>query len=688
MSKNNNLPFLLLAFGIPLLLYGLFIDIVLDRDISFGSIQLLALGYGICLLVGAVLIITLDKSLLEFNQSKELLKQLIWSGVSIVFSLYSLIVLQTTIPANKLPLGPFEFAIMQVQNTIYRGWGFAQLLLITLCIYGVYFFLRTLIENAHLSKFPMFIRMGQWIVDNPAVLVTVVLVFLAVHHVKAHSVLVGDTRYFFLNDDAMISMRYARNLVSGYGLNWNPNDRVEGYSNLLWVLVMAFVHLLNLSENVTSLIVMALNWTIVTFIVWQMQRLLHRRVNTWLVPGILLVSIFDQNLVFWTRGGMESTLLAGLVLLCVYALTENRHNLFLVPLSLIPLVRIDASIIAVTLALFYLYVNRKQIWRSLIFLSLAALPVFVQVGFRLSYYDQLLPNTYYLKVSSIEGRYIAGLHYTLQILKAYGILFGIVLVSLFWIKDKQLAYVLIMTIIVQLFYIFYVGGDALPLLRFIVPLVPLIYLLMGLSISEFYYRFSEHKVLISALVLGVFIGSPFAVENGWVGHVLQQEADGEARRVITALAIEKNLPPGSTISLAAAGNIPYFAEDVLFIDVLGKNDTHIAHIEAPPGNIHIAHNKFDFDYVYKELQPDLVHTNQSCSSIEELMQLTEIEREIKINSLPRGIGLWSYKLIFNEEFETRYFPNKVDINSDIDDFLGCLYARNQADLSITWDFSP
>ena len=37
-------------------------------------------------------------------------------------------------------------------------------------------------------------------------------------------------------DDAFISFRYARNLVDGQGLVFNPGEKVEGYSNFGWVL--------------------------------------------------------------------------------------------------------------------------------------------------------------------------------------------------------------------------------------------------------------------------------------------------------------------------------------------------------------------------------------------------------------------------------------------------------------------
>jgi arabinofuranosyltransferase len=40
-------------------------------------------------------------------------------------------------------------------------------------------------------------------------------------------------------DDAFISFRYARNLIDGHGLVYNPGERVEGYTNLSWTLMIA-----------------------------------------------------------------------------------------------------------------------------------------------------------------------------------------------------------------------------------------------------------------------------------------------------------------------------------------------------------------------------------------------------------------------------------------------------------------
>jgi hypothetical protein len=48
----------------------------------------------------------------------------------------------------------------------------------------------------------------------------------------------------FAFDDAFISFRYAENLVEGRGLVFNPGERVEGFSNPLWTLLLTLPVLL------------------------------------------------------------------------------------------------------------------------------------------------------------------------------------------------------------------------------------------------------------------------------------------------------------------------------------------------------------------------------------------------------------------------------------------------------------
>ena len=86
-----------------------------------------------------------------------------------------------------------------------------------------------------------------------------VIVLSFVYFYFNKSVVADGTRYYFLFDDAMISMRYAYNLANGNGLVWNVGERVEGYSNFLWVLVMGIAHSLPVSISKTSLVVLVIN---------------------------------------------------------------------------------------------------------------------------------------------------------------------------------------------------------------------------------------------------------------------------------------------------------------------------------------------------------------------------------------------------------------------------------------------
>src|SRR5262245_49981338 len=43
----------------------------------------------------------------------------------------------------------------------------------------------------------------------------------------------------FFVDDSFISLRYSWRLLHGLGLTWTDGERVEGYSNLLWVLLVS-----------------------------------------------------------------------------------------------------------------------------------------------------------------------------------------------------------------------------------------------------------------------------------------------------------------------------------------------------------------------------------------------------------------------------------------------------------------
>src|SRR5690554_285805 len=110
----------------------------------------------------------------------------------------------------------------------------------------------------------------------------------------------------FLSDDALISLRYAQRLLDGDGLTWTDGERVEGYSNLLWVLASALLGAtgLDLIDTVRILGVLGMG-AAVAAVAWAGRG--------WAgLPAAVLLALCAP-MAAWTVGGLEQPLVAGLL---------------------------------------------------------------------------------------------------------------------------------------------------------------------------------------------------------------------------------------------------------------------------------------------------------------------------------------------------------------------------------------
>jgi arabinofuranosyltransferase len=127
------------------------------------------------------------------------------------------------------------------------------------------------------------------------------------------SYLIDGQRYFVLFDDAMISMQYAKNLAHGHGLVWNAGgERVEGYTNPLWVLYMVLLHLLPLATSKVSLLVQitgALLLVANLFFVRKIADLISDG-SAFVTTSAVLLTAFYLPLNNWALQGMEVGVLA------------------------------------------------------------------------------------------------------------------------------------------------------------------------------------------------------------------------------------------------------------------------------------------------------------------------------------------------------------------------------------------
>jgi hypothetical protein len=241
--------------------------------------------------------------------------------------------------------------------------------------------------------------------------------------------------YRFLTDDAYISFRYARNLARGYGLVFNPGfERVEGYTNFLWVLLLAGANAAGLSMEHAAFALSGLAtlglWAVVARFAW---RLAPRGRRIWILLPLLLLAA-TRSVAVWSSSGLETRLFELLVAAGSLRLWSEDERLgrgergvwpFAALLfGLASLARPDGVLIsACAFAAVAAWRGRSLASRGA-WLGRSAAAYVALVGahfaFRYAYYGAWLPNTYYAKV---DGRlwWSSGLEYLLAFVLEYGI---------------------------------------------------------------------------------------------------------------------------------------------------------------------------------------------------------------------------------------------------------------------------
>ena len=279
---------------------------------------------------------------------------------------------------------------------------------------------------------------------------------------------------WFLTDDAFISFRYARNLLEGHGLVFNPGERVEGYSNFLWVLELAFLwgafglrpeHAAPwLSAAFTAGTLAAMAWWVA-----RLPALRQRGLVAWMALGLVCAS---ATFAVWTSGGgLETRQFTFFVVFAVACLVRPGGRALLAAASLslaaASLTRPEGPLLAACCFAWHGAQRRLETgrWLGMEWAWLAAPCAAVVVGhylFRHGYYGEWLPNTYYAKF--VRPWYEMGLRYLAAAALETGLyLLGplaLAALAAGWRRRRSLAHALPpLCIGVHMVYMARVGGD-------------------------------------------------------------------------------------------------------------------------------------------------------------------------------------------------------------------------------------
>jgi len=407
---------------------------------------------------------------------------------------------------------------------------------------------------------------------------------------------VNVERYFFLADDAFISFRYAANLAAGHGAVWNPGEYVEGYTNFLWVLILAAGIWLGMAPEVLSptLGIVCGAGVLILLGRFSAQRLGSLHPLVWLPLFTLALS---RSFTAWSSGGLATQLFTLLILAAQIRFIRERSQqtepiwISSLLFALATLTRPVGGLFTLVAGLFFLsrVIRAKASLREL---CIWVLPWALLVGshfvFRHSYYGEWLPNTFYAKVNGFWPD--QAWHYFSIFQTDYKIGYYVPLIFLGLIRSRGLTHLYLCTsVLVYCAYLFSIGGGRFEF-RFLVVVLPALYWLIAEGLRELidgpgpgHTGFvALGAAVAAALLITTHLGSvsPDARRNRH--HIESIELTREYARdrarqgkILAGYIASGVLSRDLMLCVGGAGALPYYTNWPT-LDFRGLNDPHIA----------------------------------------------------------------------------------------------------------------
>ena len=414
----------------------------------------------------------------------------------------------------------------------------------------------------------------------------------------------------FTADDAYISFRYADNWAKGNGVVYNVGERVEGYSNFGWVMLLACLKRLGADIEFAARALGLIFGVALLVCLYRFARRRWPAGPAWVAVGLLALS---GPLAAWAQAGLETSLFALLVFAAaasfVKGLEANRLGFGTgVLLALVALTRPDGLLVFVALLLALASVRRRllwQAWRPVVSFAAIYVPYF---AWRWAYYGQLLPNVYYAKVSAVTS-FALGRAYLAHFVREYPfmpIAAAPILTTAWRLLRREPSSddrdTVACFAVVSLLYIGYVvgtDGDWMPLYRRFVPVLALLsYLVCACLVaanawvasagSEALRKLWPAARLLLLALVAVDSAIPSVEEAaGWGRETYDchcvatmRELADHGRRI--GLWLRANASPDDSVATRAAGALAYFS-GLRVVDYHGLTDAHLArHGEVNP----------------------------------------------------------------------------------------------------------
>lgn len=430
----------------------------------------------------------------------------------------------------------------------------------------------------------------------------------------------GVCRFNWLVDDAFITFRYSKHLVQGFGLRFNVGESppVEGFSNLLWVLMLAPFEAIGGAAPVASRVMTVVSGVVLA---WRMVRFL--RVGCGLPIILVFLSILSfaalPSVAVWSTSGLETMPFCLLVFLAFECLLGDprapRGVAGGIMCSLLALMRVDGMIwgvVVLGLAAFKAFrdQNRSHLHQLFVCAAILAVHLIILATFRICYFGYPVPNTVLVKVGLCAMTLGRGIHYALSYLLTFPHVAGILVVTgVRLVRGMAAGDVEREAFVLAVFGFCYAataGGDWMPMGRLLLPTLPFVTILLAMMLERAQGGIGVAVLSGACVVLSVLPGfdvhivpnsvrdrfefrysapAPFTEYEQW-----SDERRLTSLRVAMAQTLSRSIRAGESFTAGAVGIVAYYTDAHVF-DTTGLVNLEVARREGPRRRMSPGHDK-------------------------------------------------------------------------------------------------
>jgi hypothetical protein len=455
----------------------------------------------------------------------------------------------------------------------------------------------------------------------------------SVYFISRYTISLDGNWIYILFDDGFLSLDYAKNFAENFKFaSGNSIDNSFGFTSWVWVLLLTPLNYFISNHYAVTFFVPILN----TLIIFLVSLIIHLIIQLQSVPSklinqksnLLIICFFITcpNAFFWSLRGMEIPLAILLIALLFYFFLRfkitniNKYfSFFLFFLFITPFVRPELLLLAGGYVGLLFFNNRKYFFLSLLALILG---IIFYIGINDFIFNQILPNSYYLKSTNVSfmEKFYRSIKYLLLIIKHNYIYFLVIAIlfhrfvsikdffsifnNFFKLVNPTFNFLILFNIFVLFITWFVNGGDAWELL----PVSNRLFTYMSFPISLLMLNFNK-RFLLSLIFLNMIYILFFVVANkqdfkihkhfAFIGHSLSKIIS--QNNIYDAKVL--NYWSGSTTYLMGLNNVDT-------IDGFGKIDKHIAS-SKPVVNFKPGHDRWNNIISVKKEKPTFI-INMPC----------------------------------------------------------------------------